>query len=59
MTKPLDPEIKALRVMVRELQTLEPDAQERAVDWLHASIHHTTQDRVRDALRLVRSRTVA
>lgn len=57
MTKPLDPEIMALRAMVRALQTLDPAAQERAVDWLHASIHHTTQDRVRAALRLVHARS--
>jgi hypothetical protein len=59
MTKQFDHEIKALRAMVRALQTLDPAAQERAVDWLHASVHHTTQDRVRDALRLVRSRSSA
>lgn len=43
MTKPLDPEIKALRAMVRALNTLDPAAQERTVDWLHARTHNTTQ----------------
>ena len=35
MTKPLNPEIKALRAMVRALQPLDATAQARAVEWLH------------------------
>ena len=35
MTRPLNPEIKALRAMVRALQPLAPAAQARAVEWLH------------------------
>lgn len=50
MTKPLNPEIKALRAIDRALRPLSPPAQERTVDFFHAAIHNTTQDRVRAAL---------
>lgn len=38
MTKPLDPEIKALRAMVRAWQQVPIEAQERAIEWFCASI---------------------
>ena len=38
MTKPLDPEIKALRAMLRAIKPLDPRARKRAVDWLYTRI---------------------
>lgn len=51
MTKPMNPEVKALRAMGRALRSMPLDAQARAVDFFHAGVHGTTQDRVRAAMR--------
>lgn len=51
MTKRLDPEVKAMFAINRALKTLDPQAQERAIDYFHARIHNTTQDRVREAMQ--------
>ena len=53
MTKPIDPEIKALRALVRALDGLDDDAKVRCVDWLYACVHNTTQAEVRRRLRAV------
>lgn len=54
MTKKLDPEIKALYAIRRALKPLDPEAQQRAIDYFHAKLHDTTQDQVRIAMRLHR-----
>lgn len=53
MTKPLDPEIKALYAIRRALEPLDEEARERALAFFYAATVGTTQERIRRGLRLV------
>jgi hypothetical protein len=54
MTKPLDPEVKSLFAIARELKKHDEATQERMLAYFWAKVNDTTQDQVRTALRLVR-----
>jgi len=51
VTKPLDPEIKAMRALARALRPLDSRARRRAVTWLFAFDRNTTQDVVEARMR--------
>jgi hypothetical protein len=46
MTAPLDPEIKAMRAIVRAIESLDSSAQRRVILWLMAHEYGTTQDAI-------------
>lgn len=51
MSKPMHPEIKALRATWRALESLDETARQRAVEWLFARLNNTSQAEVRRAMR--------
>lgn len=59
MTKPLDPEVKSLYAIARELEKHDAETQERMMAYFWAKVNDTTQDQVRRGLALVRRMSAA